>query len=456
MKARLLVSGLLLCGSCFVIGCGDNGDRGGATALSPGVAWVARYVGLGDAQEDQPKALAVDGAGNVYVTGHSGTTWPSSHYATIKYGPGGDQLWAARYEGPAQGHHEARSIALDGSGNVYVTGSVEVNRERNDFDYGTVKYSPDGNEAWVAHYGGESDFSKDQAVALSLDGTGNIYVTGSSDGDIATLKYDRDGNEMWARRFDAGSDGDVTLAFAKALAVDEAGNVYIAGDVNGAAFLILGYNTDGTLRFATESTGSGEYNAAGLVLDGEGSIYFTGTADGDYLTIKYSAAGEELWSARYDGPGHGDDMARALSIDREGNVYVTGCTSMVVESGQSTQTTVRYDSDGNLAWVRHYNGSGNPYTAPRSLAVGGQGDIYVSGVTGNVTAFSTAFSTIRYDADGTTVWAAQYNGPGDFEGLDLDDATAMAVDASSNVYVTGTSYASTTSSDYATIKYVQR
>jgi len=120
-----------------------------ATFLSTGVqaqvaqAWVARYNGSGNG-EDQANAVAVDSAGNVYVTGFSYGTL--SDYATIKYDSSGNQLWAARYNGPGNDEDRANAMAVDAAGNVYVTGE---SWDSGVTDYATIKYDSSGNQVWV-------------------------------------------------------------------------------------------------------------------------------------------------------------------------------------------------------------------------------------------------------------------------------------------------------------------
>ena len=95
----------------------------------------------------------------------------------------------ARYDGPVNGDERASALAVGGLGNVYVTGYSWSGTER---DYATIKYAPDGNELWVARYDGPGN-DWDIASALAVDGSGNVYVTGYSWSgtslDYATIKY---------------------------------------------------------------------------------------------------------------------------------------------------------------------------------------------------------------------------------------------------------------------------
>ena len=373
-------------------------------------AWVRRYNGPGNG-DDGASALAVDGAGNVYVTGHSVGSGTDYDYATIKHAPDGSQLWAQRYNGPGNDDDEARSIAVDASGNVYVTGySVGSGT---DSDYATIKYDgATGNQRWEKRYDGPGN-GDDRAFALAVDGAGNVYVTGRSGGsgtsyDYATIKYDgATGNQLWEKRYHGPGNDDV----ATALAVDGAGNVCVTGKSYG----------------------------------GWGWSF-------DYATIKYDgASGNQLWKKRYNGPDSESDGGSALAVDAAGNVYVTGWSE-----GSGTAyydyATIKYDgATGNQLWLARYNGPDSDWDAAHALAVDGSGNVYVTGgSTGSGPAWD--YATIKYDgASGDQLWEKRYNGPANYE----DVATALAVDGAGNVYVTGRSAGSGTDWDYATIKYEQ-
>jgi hypothetical protein len=144
----------------------------------------------------------VDGSGNFYVTGYTwgGWNWDSgsgSDYTTIKYSGAGKELWLKRYNGPGNREDYAYAVAVDASGNIYVTGSsAGADLEADYCDYATIKYSSAGVQLWVDRYDGPGEWgdSDDVANAIAVDKSGNVYVTGESTGsdtgfDYATIKY---------------------------------------------------------------------------------------------------------------------------------------------------------------------------------------------------------------------------------------------------------------------------
>src|SRR5262249_29117727 len=135
-----------------------------------------------------------DGSGNVVVTGHS---WNGTNYDyyTAKYAAAdGALLWEKRYNGPLNNDEHARAVAVDGSGNVVVTGVSDVffshycDLPRG--DYYTAKYgAADGALLWEQRYNGLAD-DRDVARSVVVDGSGNVVVTGISNN--GAPNYDSD------------------------------------------------------------------------------------------------------------------------------------------------------------------------------------------------------------------------------------------------------------------------
>jgi hypothetical protein len=422
--------------------------------------WVARYNGPGNGLDD-PRGMAVDGSGNVYVTGVSDGNGSGWDYNTVKYDPNGNQLWVAYYNSAGNGNDRPRALGIDGSGNVYVTGDSPGSG--GDYDYTTVKYNTNGNQLWVTQYNGLGS-GNDRPRAIAVDGSGNVYVTGKSpgsggDNDYATVKYNTNGNQLWAKRYNGpGSDWDEALA----IAVDGSGNVYVTGMSIGSGtwedYATVKYNSAGNQLWVKRYNGPGnDLDAANAIaVDTLGNVYVTGgvyynimiDSNSDYATVKYNSAGNQLWVKRYNGTGNYNDEAVAIAVDSLGNIYLTGASS-----GSGTwndYTTMKYDSNGNELWVKRYNGPANSYDNASALAIDESGNVYVTGESGG-SGTGDDYATVKYDTNGNELWVKRYDGPASGD----DRAYFIAVDESENVYVTGLSRGSGTGSDFATIKYVK-
>jgi len=420
--------------------------------------WAARYNGLDD-HDDYARAIAVDGEGNVYVTGRSQGISIYDDYLTIKYDAMGTQIWTARYNGPGNQDDAAYAIAVDEQGNVYVTGS-SWGAGWGNYDWATIKYNSAGAVQWVARYSGPG-VGSDACNSIAVDVDGNVYVAGSSYGigtylDFTTIKYNSAGTQQWIAVYDGpGVSGDE----ARSLALDDNGNVYVTGysDGNGTAYdyVTAKYDAAGSLIWMTRYNGPGNgYDiATSLALDGSGNVYVTGRSYGsgtseDYATIKYDAAGNQIWLVRYNGPANGSDEANSLAMDGGGNVYVTGRSG---GSGTSYDyATIEYDNDGNQLWVARYNGPGNGTDEANCIDVDEGGNIYVTGFSSGI-GTSHDYATISYNSSGIELWMAIYNGTGN----SADQAWSMAINGSTNVYVTGWSHGQGGGPyvDYTTIKY---
>jgi uncharacterized delta-60 repeat protein len=419
-------------------------------------SWVRRYNGPGNGA-DVANAITVDSVGNVYVTGYSYTSTGHSYdCVTIKYYPNGDTAWLRRYNGPANGKDAGWDIAVDDSGYVYVSGYSDVDSTSNENDdYLTIRYDRNGNQMWARTIGGPGS---EIALALAVDGSGNTFVTGSSSYgyggvqyDYCTVKYGPDGTRLWVKTY-AGSALADDRAYG--IAVADTNSIYVTGwsqeTGTAADYTTIKYRANGDTVWVRRYHNGYDY-ASDIALDGSGNICVTGrTAIGglyDYATVKYNPDGERLWARLYNDQAGGSDLADAIAVDNFNNVFVTGY-------GDSSATlydyaTVKYDSSGNEQWVKRYNSPDNGYDWAYDIATDATGNVYVTGVKDYSSGTTDDYATVKYDSQGNQLWVKTYNGPANNQ----DRPNEMAVDRFDNVCVTG--YSTGSNSDYCTIKYWQ-
>ncbi len=428
--------------------------------------WTSSYNGPAN-NADNAYVMAIDALGNVYVAGESRTgasTTDSIDYAVVKYDPNGDTLWVRFYNGTGNRRDVVRAIAVDDSGNVYVTGD---SYGTTDYDMATVKYNSSGSQLWAMRYNGSAN-GAEGASAIAVDESGNVYVTGYSDGDASpvlrqddyvTIKYNAAGAVQWVRRYNGPSNfHDVPHD----IALDTAGYVYITGQSSGSGgtrynYTTIKYNSVGdSVWLRAYNNDVANYNdiAWALQVDGAGNVYVTGSSDAtssgteDYVTIKYDASGTQQWLARYNGPGGGDE-AYAMAIDGNGSVYVTGRSRGGSPTFSYDYLTIRYDaSTGDTIWTARYDGDGNGLDAALSIALDYRGNAFVTGYsTGTSTGLDMA--TIGYDSTGARRWVRRYAS----SGSNNDLGNAIAADTAGFVYVAGTGYGGTQLNNFVTMKY---
>ena len=194
---------------------------------------------------EQASDLAVDGAGNIIVTGTSGVPATPVDIRTIKYSPTGSQLWLAVYS-----TFEAMvnpKITVDDNNDIYVAASVQPGP--GDRDIATIKYSAAGAEQWKRTLDGGLG-GLDDPTAIAVDQYRNVYVTGSSEIvpghsiDYVTLRYSTNGDTGWVRSYNGpGNDRDVS----KAITVDVRNNVIVTGSSVGT---VLPYTDVATIKYS--------------------------------------------------------------------------------------------------------------------------------------------------------------------------------------------------------------
>ncbi len=311
---------------------------------------------LGTVESDQGAALACDGVGNIYVTGHTSGSFEGKTNAggadifLIKLEPSGKILWIKQF-GTSESEY-GLSVAADYDGNVYVVGDtygkLTGTRNYGEADVFIMKFDPSGDRLWGAQFG---TASAEHTKMVAIDISGNIYVTGDTSGslepkvafggyDIFLAKYNPYGDQLWLKQIGtAGND------FSGGVAGDNAGNIYISGEtksqVKGKANKGLGYisldkfDAQGKIIWHRQLGTRASDSSLGLAIDGTGAICIAGdTTDNlgqnknsglaDVFLVKYYACGNKPWII-----GLGTDkneFCTGIASDKAGNVYVAGYT----------------------------------------------------------------------------------------------------------------------------------
>lgn len=424
--------------------------------------WRRTFDGA-SGKNDQPTAVTADPSGNVIVTGYTRTSSALSGNAdfyTAKYAVADGQLvWSMIYSGPAGAEDRAVAVVSDSNGDVYVTGH-STNASGNE-DYYTVKYaSADGQELWSIRYNGTGN-SWDYPTALSLDSAGNLIVTGDSVGsgtgfDFYTVKYAAaNGAVMWERRTNGTIGDDAPFA----LAVDSSGNIIVTGYTEGAGtyfdyFTVKYAAADGSVlwsqTFNSPLGGTNSYdNPYSVAVDADGNAFVTGRASNgdqsDSYTVKYGAAdGAVLWSVRYTGAtGTGGGQGEKVVVDSSGNAIVSGS----YYDGTATRFhTAKYAAaDGQKLWevIDKTLNFGSSYVYDSLIDASDQ--VIISGVVEGPSGL-TYYTTRLAGTNGRKLWAKSEGS------INFQDPNSIALDSNGHIIMTATTW-NGTNTDFFTARY---
>jgi len=343
---------------------------------------------------------------------------------------------------------EASVVATDASGNVYMAGifttSVNFGADTlNNLGPGNIfltKYDPNGNALWAKRVSG-TGYSNLWAYSVKVDAFGNVYMAGyynkpiivfdadtltnkdytGNSSDIFLTKYDANGNVLWAK-----SIGGTLSDEATSIVLDDSGNVYMAG-----------YFNSPTISF----------DAITLTND-----HVFGTYQSDIFLAKFNANGKVLWANRAGGSGM--DQATSVTVDASGNAYLGGWytgdtlifasdTLIASQGGTSNLFLAKYNTNGNILWGKSAGCTGGA-EAISYIAASAAGNIYVAGffhsttiifgtdtLTNKNTDYSTDIFLVKYNTNGSVLWAKNAGGTG------TDEVSSIALDTSGNAYVSG-------------------
>jgi len=320
-----------------------------------------------------------------------------------------DTVWLRTVDGGPGTEDIFSDLFVDDSGYIYITGTTGTTSLTTDIFVG--KYRADGTVVWTTTYNGRAN-QDDSAAAVVVDSMGNVFVCGWTidtlmDLDMVTLKFSPSGQLLWKKTWFRTINRDDA---AHALVLDRLGRV-----------IVTGYSMDT------------EYNT-------------------DYCTICYNArTGDTVWVRYYNRtPDNDEDISYSICVDDSNNIYVTGTS---YDDGTDYDiATIRYSPNGTRTWLRRKNNwpwVGDDYgmkvvfdRTSRSIVVGGI--VWDDNQDYN-------YFTMKYRAPtGESLWARAYNR---YPANNEDLLTAIKVDTSGNVFVTGTSFDDVTDYDIATVSY---
>jgi hypothetical protein len=431
-------------------------DRRRPLVIDPVLVYSTYHGGNG---QDIGYGIAVDVAGNAYVTGETGSTdfpvasprQPASGGGmdafVTKLNASGSALVYSTYHG-GSGDDVGHGIAVDGAGNAYVTGETRstnfptASPRQPAFGGGThdafvTKLNASGSALVYSTYHGGNGVDRGKEIAV--DGAGNAYVTGvtgSTDfpmanplqpaygggADAFLTKLNASGSALVYSTYHGGSGGDL----GHGIAVDPAGNAYVTGETSSTDFptanprqpasgggmdaFVTKLNTSGSaLVYSTYHGGSGGDVGHGIAVDGAGNAYVTGETSStnfptasprqpifggglrDAFVTKLNALGSALVYSTYHG-GSGGDLGHGIAVDPAGNAYVTGETTSTnfptanppqpAYGGGNDAFVTKLNALGSALVYSTYNG-GSGGDVGHGIAVDGAGNAYVTGYTGS-------------------------------------------------------------------------
>lgn len=425
---------------------------------------------LGGSRESYPwESIAIDSEGNIYVAGST----PSSDFPTTvgvydtSYNGGDEDVFVSKLSGDLTsllastylGGSErdgGRSIALDSSGNVYITGStVSLNFPTTIGAYDTShnsvspgytdvfvsKLNPGLTKLLASTYLGGS--SLESGNFITSDSSGNIYVAGStssSDFPITNGAYDTSYNGFYYDAFVSKLNADLTSLLA---------STYLGGS-GGDNIYSMTMNSNGDI-YVTGPTESSNFPTTYNAYDTSFNSYV------DAFVSRLNSGLTNLLSSTYLG-GTSGDYGYCIGIDLAGNVYVAGLTY----SSDFPTTSGAYDTtyNGGIedAFVSKLNGNltnllastylgGSHDDQLLSMAIDRDGNIFVTGWTTSKDFPTTtgAYDTSHNDTyDGMDAFVSKINGlltdllaSTYLGGAETDQGYSLAVDSSDNVYVAG-------------------
>ncbi len=370
---------------------------------SGAVLWTQQYDGNGNG-DDYAFDLQLDNSGNVYVTGTTyENTTDSLNTITIMYDANGNQQWLSTYNGNGSGNDVGAALYVDNStGEIFVAGS-EWEGSSALYDFLVLKYDNSGNQQWAANFD-NANLNDGAIRVTVNPGTGNVEAGGATQTTSTNRKYlvlEVDNSSGSYINHYTSSSNTFGIDNLTDLKVDAMGNVYVTGAVlnTTTGFDIRTIKLDTALNVVWSSTYAGSLDDMGnaLVVDANNNVIVTGytntaTQGRNYVTIKYNSAGTQQWAATFNGSANANDSATAIAVRDTNKIYVTGYS---YNGSSKDYYTIRYDAAGNEIWGIGFNSINNGDDRAFEIANDTTGQIYVTGQT-KVNDSTYVYNTVKY------------------------------------------------------------
>lgn len=286
----------------------------------------------------------------LFVAGTEFTTTSNPDLKVMKYQTNTAFVTQVSYNGGYE--DDMVAMVLDGSSNVYVVGRKGESNGIYD-DWVVIKYSSSLAQSWVNAYG--SSGVQDEPTAITVDGSGNVYVTGGAviagqGTNYVTRKYNSAGTLVWSSTYNSGgSSSDI----GRDIEIDGS-YVYVAGQTgsNGSATVVKYDISSGSQVWAAtyDHPGTNMYSNVQVELASGGNVYMS-VANGDIHLVKFSSSGSQLSVTTFDGnlDGGNDQANIAMTIPADQSI-VLACHSSFSTLNPTPQdfSTIKYNLGESL------------------------------------------------------------------------------------------------------------
>ena len=305
---------------------------------------------------DWASDVAVDDSGNIYITGYTTNLPNGMDFLTIKYDSHGQELWRVNYDGEQHGDDFAKEIVIDDNNDIIIAG---YGTSKNfDEDMLIVKYDSQGRLKWQAHFN-SADNAVDIFHDMLVDMQGNIYLLSKS---LSLVKFSPDGLQLWMNQI------NVTLTSA----------------------IYFSINTENSE----------------IIIDSQQNIYITCSTEyrlksleqyisvGEIWIFKYDPSGNHVWTRSYSRSELTMEHLHCAGIDKFDNIFISGISWNESDWNENTTHSilVKYDSEGNLLWDKT-----DTYRGYNQIKLDNSGNLYRN----------AGINLEKYNQSGNLIWSRQ-------------------------------------------------